>query len=260
MRHGAKLEKAEELIWNAWESDGPEKVRLAREALKISPDCADSYIILAELTSPTLQDKLNLYEQATRAGERAIGYLAFVQRAGSFWGTTRTRPYMRARLGYARCLEQLGRRPEALKHYAEMLYLNPRDNQGVRYLLASGLLAEGDFMTFDKYFGKGPVEQTAFWLYPRALWRFQQSGGTRRSTLALKKAMRQNPHVPKFLLGTEKIPETAPESYKQGDEDEAIGYVHIGYESWRKTRKALDWLALHAGKSGMAAGSSPRNS
>lgn len=260
MRHGAKLEKAKELIWNAWESDGPEKVRLAREALKISPDCADAYIILAELTSPTLQDKLNLYEQATRAGERAIGYLAFVQRAGSFWGTTWTRPYMHARLGYARCLEQLGRRHEALKHYAEMLYLNPRDNQGVRYLLASGLLAEGDFMTFDKYFGKGPVEQTAFWLYPRALWRFQQSGGTRRSTLALKKAMRQNPHVPKFLLGTEKIPETAPESYKQGDEDEAIGYVHIGYESWRKTRKALDWLALHTGKSGMAAGSSPRNS
>lgn len=259
MRHRTKLDKAEELIYKAWESDGAEKVRLAREALTISPDCADAYIILAELSSRTIQDKLNLYEQATKAGERAIGYLAFVQRAGSFWGTTWTRPYMRARLGYARCLEQLGRRPEALKHYAEMLYLNPRDNQGVRYLLASGLLAEGDFITFDKYFGKDTVEQTAFWLYPRALWRFQQYGGTRRSTLALMRAIRQNPHVPKFLLGTERMPETVPESYKQGDQDEAIGYVHIGYESWQRTRKALEWLALLAGKSGIAAGPSVRN-
>ncbi len=163
---------------------------------------------------------------------------------------------MRARLGYARCLEQLGRRPEALKHYAEMLYLNPRDNQGVRYLLASGLLAEGDFLTFDKYFGKGTEEQTAFWLYPGALWRFQQYSASRRSTLALMKPIRQNPHVPKFLLGTEKMPD---EFYKQGGEDEAIGYVHIAHEGWRKTRKALDWLALHAGKSGIAAKSSRRN-
>jgi hypothetical protein len=140
-----------------------------------------------------------------------------------------------------------------------MLYLNPRDNQGVRYLLASGLLAEGDFITFDKYFGKDTEEQTAFWLYPRALWRFQQHGASRRSTLALVKAIRRNPHVPKFLLGTEKMPDEVPEFCKQGGEDEAIGYAHIGYEGWRKTRKALDWLALHAGKSGIAAKSSRRN-
>ena len=52
---------------------------------------------------------------------------------------TETRPYMRARAGLARCLWELKRHDEALKHYYGMLKLNTHDNQGIRYVLLACL-------------------------------------------------------------------------------------------------------------------------
>jgi hypothetical protein len=45
------LEQAQALIYQALETSGPERLGLARQALTISPDCADAYILLAEATS-----------------------------------------------------------------------------------------------------------------------------------------------------------------------------------------------------------------
>ena len=35
-------------MYRAFEASAAEQLRLAREALKISPDCADAYVLLAE--------------------------------------------------------------------------------------------------------------------------------------------------------------------------------------------------------------------
>lgn len=43
---------------------------------------------------------------------------------------------MRARQGLAVCLWELGEREQAIEHATYMLRLNPRDNQGIHYLLA----------------------------------------------------------------------------------------------------------------------------
>ena len=43
------LDQAQDLIYDAWELADPiKRSRLARKALKISPDCADAYVLLAE--------------------------------------------------------------------------------------------------------------------------------------------------------------------------------------------------------------------
>ena len=67
------------------------------------------------------------------AGERAVGRRVFVEDAGDFWLIFETRPYMRARAALAATLWRLGRREEAVEHQRELLRLNPRDNQGLRY-------------------------------------------------------------------------------------------------------------------------------
>ncbi len=54
------------------------------------------------------------------AGERALGPEVFETEAGHFWGVTETRPYMRARFGLARCLEDLERTDEAIGHSGSM--------------------------------------------------------------------------------------------------------------------------------------------
>ena len=42
------LDRAQEVMYRAFEASGAEQVRLARKALEISPDCADAYVLLAE--------------------------------------------------------------------------------------------------------------------------------------------------------------------------------------------------------------------
>jgi hypothetical protein len=50
------VERAQDLMYEAWLASGADRVRLAREALEISADCADAYVLLAEETFETPDD------------------------------------------------------------------------------------------------------------------------------------------------------------------------------------------------------------
>ena len=139
------LDEAQDLIFEAWETESKRKrVRLARQALEISPDCADAYVILAEDTARHPSQAADLYRQGVAAGERALGPDVFEKSAGHFWGMLETRPYMRARFGLAESLWALGQGSEAVQHLSDMLRLNPQDNQGIRYVLLNWLLETDD--------------------------------------------------------------------------------------------------------------------
>jgi hypothetical protein len=58
------LDEAQSLIYEAWNTQGPEKVKLARRALELSKDCVDAYILLAEMDAKSLQAALALFRQA----------------------------------------------------------------------------------------------------------------------------------------------------------------------------------------------------
>ena len=124
------LEQAQDLIYEAFETESSRKrVQLAKKALKVSPDCADAYVLLAEESAKSLQEAKDLYEKGVQAGERALGEEAFEEEAGHFWGILETRPYMRAREGLATCLWELGEREEAIKHFWQMLELRASANR-----------------------------------------------------------------------------------------------------------------------------------
>lgn len=130
------LEEAQLVMYEAWSATSRSKrVKLAKKALSISEDCADAYVLLAEESAQTLERAIHFYEQSVAAGERAIGPEAFEEYEGQFWGVMETRPYMRARQGLANSLWSAGYVDEAVKHFEDMLRLNPNDNQGIRYLL-----------------------------------------------------------------------------------------------------------------------------
>src|SRR5205809_704370 len=115
-------EKAQELIDGAWEADGPDRARMAREALDIYPECADAYSILAgEAATP--EQKRELYSKAMAAGKRALGPRGLDEFTGQLWEEPVTRSYMLAREGLAAALWDLGEREEALAHLRGMLRL-----------------------------------------------------------------------------------------------------------------------------------------
>ena len=76
----------------------------------------------------------------------------FGENAGDFWLIFETRPYMRARAALAATLWRLGRREEAVEHQRDLLRLNPRDNQGLRYRQSNWLLALESYDELEELF------------------------------------------------------------------------------------------------------------
>ncbi|MFQ5830448.1 MAG: tetratricopeptide repeat protein [Candidatus Methylomirabilia bacterium] len=235
------LEKAQELVYRAFEAPGRRRIQLARKALALSPDCADAYVVLAEHTSD-LERARDLYEQGVAAGERALGPRTFAEEAGHFWGMIGTRPYMRARFGLAQNLEGLGRMNEAIDHYRELLRLNPNDNQGVRYILLPALLVSGRDDEAGALLRQFEGEPTALWRYGQALWTFRQEGDSRSARDRLREALRSNRRVPKYLAGETEWPDPEPQTYALGSEEEAVICAGELGDVWRATPGAERWL------------------
>ncbi|GFP31156.1 hypothetical protein HKBW3S44_00911 [Candidatus Hakubella thermalkaliphila] len=236
------LEQAQELMYQAWDSSGKRRIELARRALKISEDCADAYVLLAEEAASTLAEAKYLYQQGVQAGERALGEKAFGEDAGHFWGILETRPYMRARAGLAQCLWMLGERDQAIEHFTDMLRLNPNDNQGIRYILATYLLEEGKDEALEKLLAQYKDDCAAAWYYTWAIWTFRREGASKKANSRLREALKQNPFVPAYLLSKKRLPKRLPQYIGFGDESEAVDYASGALEAWRKTPGALGWL------------------
>jgi tetratricopeptide (TPR) repeat protein len=243
------LGKAQALMHRAFkEPDHQRRVKLAQEALAVCPDCADAYVLLAE-RARRRPEALALYEQGVAAGERALGLEALQRNVGHFWGVLDTRPYMRARLGLAHSLWTAGRRAEAVQHLQDMLRLNPSDNQGVRYTLASFLLFLDRDDDLDRLLQQYPEEGSAAWAYTKALLAFRQHGDTPETQRLLKEARKANKHVPAYLLGAKSPPPDQPGYYGPGDEREAQNYLGSFLAGWKFTPGAVAWLRQSVKKS-----------
>ncbi len=237
------LEQAQELIYDAFDEQDPHRrVEIAREALQVSGDCADAYVLLAEETAEEPEEAKKLYEEALKAGERALGEETFREEAGHFWGILETRPYMRARHGLALCLWVLGRREEAAEHYRRMLELNPNDNQGVREQLATVLVELGNDEELGELLERYRDDGGATWAYTRALWTFRWEGASERANVALQAAIQNNPFAPTYLLGEKELPDTPPDLIQMGGESEALEYCVQAANGWLQTPGALEWL------------------
>jgi len=149
---------------------------------------------------------------------------------------------MRARQGLANILWELGRREEALEHYWDMLRLNPGDNQGIRYILLPILLTLDQDQEAHQLLIQYADDQTAMWLYSRALLTFRENGVTPKAKTDLKIAMDYNPNVLDFLTGRKRIPIQLPNYIGIGDEDEAVVYAADNLSIWRRTPGAIEWL------------------
>lgn len=237
------LQKAQAVIYEALEARGRGRIRLARKALSISPDCADAYVLLAEEEARSTEEAHAYYAQGVEAGRRALGPAIFAEQAGRFWGITQTRPFMRALEGYSRTLWLLGDREASVAHQQEMLRLNPSDNQGIRYFLVHCLLELERFAELSRLFRRYRDDVSAEMVYARALAAFLQEGASRRANRRRLAALEANPHVPAYLLGERRLPRQLPDFSGLGDENEAMWYVAQHDALWLQREAALAWLA-----------------
>jgi len=95
--------------------------------------CLDAHSHLANLVfDHRPQDAIRHYEVGLRIGELSLGddFPGVLP-----WGLIDNRPFLRCMHGYGLCLWRLGRFDEAEHVFDRMLWLNPSDNQGVRFLI-----------------------------------------------------------------------------------------------------------------------------
>lgn len=234
---------AQDLMYQAWETaDEATRIALALKALSTWPDCADAYCLLAEEASFALDDSMEYYRRGMEAGERAIGAKNFSEWRGDFWYVLETRPYMRAREGYANCLLLLGRAEEGVAHLLEMIELHPDDSQGLRFILWKWLIMmnrdEECLKLLEQYGDETPVE----WWYAMALLAFRREGDGDESQYWLRKAMKVNTYVPEYLIRGGLTLDDVPEYIDFGEPSEAVSYCLGHCLLWEDTPNAIHWL------------------
>jgi len=238
------IDRAQGLVYEAFEAVGRRRVILARQAIATCADCADAYVVLAEEAAGPVR-ALPQYEAGVAAGARALGAGRFVKDVGRFWGILETRPYMRALMGLAQTLVELGRVNEALAQFRELLRLNPNDNQGVRYPLLSELVRaqrEDEALTLLQEYKD---DAAADWVYTWALVDFR-NGRRAEAEAVASRALEANMYVPEALTAEpEDLPPTG-DTVALGGEDEAVAYVENFGDVWRETPGAVEWIQRQA--------------
>lgn len=237
---GRPVDQAQDVMYDAWECGDPkQRVALAREALDISPLCADAYVLLAKEAARSQEEALAYYKQAVEVGAEALGPAAFQEYAGHFWGFVETRPYMRARTGLGEALWVTGEKDAAIQNFREMLELNPGDNQGIRYVLAAKLLEIGRMDELKSLLEKCADEYSADIQYTRTLLAYFEDAENAEEIAEL--AWDTNQHVPGMLSG--RIATVELHDYiTMGGKDEASSYVGAFGGAWKRTPGAIEWL------------------
>jgi tetratricopeptide (TPR) repeat protein len=236
------LDRAQDLMYDAFEAKGKQRAALARQALAISADCADAYVLLAEDEAKTPEQALELYEKGVEAGARALGEEAFEELKGSFWGFLETRPYMRAREGLAMCLWDGGRHEEAVGHLQAMLELNPNDNQGVRCLLAMWLLELRRLEELRALLRQYPDDGMIEMVWAKVFLAFLTVGDGPEAHRSFREAVERNPYVIALLL-KKRAPQSSSGYITVGGEDEAANLLSALLPAMGDDEETGQWFA-----------------
>lgn len=235
--------QAQELVYDAWEcSRKTDRVRLAKKAVALDPDCADAWVILATEASKSSAEKLDGLSKAVEAGKRALGSM-LQEDSGHFWGILETRPYMRARARLAQAFWESGRRPEAIAHLEELLRLNPNDNQGNRYPLLSWYFQTNQPEKARILMSNYPEEIAADWFYARYLLAYLGREGHETLRTLVGEALAANSWIPTYLRGEIALPKRLPETMALGSREEAMIFAVVWGPVWKVHEGALERLA-----------------
>ncbi len=241
-RKQSPQERAQDLAYEAWEQLDPKKrSKLAQDALLLDPDCVDAYNVLAESIASTPKEMAYYYQKGMLAGERAFGASFFEEHKGHFWLYTPTRPYMRAKKGYAEACAEMHQMTEAIKHYEELLALNPNDNQGVRELLALAYLEIEDWKAAHELLERYE-DGSAAANFNRVLVEYARDRRAPELQQLVRSAITQNRHVVPYLLGKKRLPREMPPYIGYGDENEAVVYAMTHAHLWKVRPELLKLL------------------
>jgi len=212
-------ERAQLLCYEAYEAKSDkERIQLTQKAAMEGSKVADVQLLLSEQTSNELEKK-NYFLQAIIYGIRKYD--------NSFedaWGYVLNRPYLRATFTYGAWLMEQELLEEAAAQFNDILKDNPKDHQGVRWLLVSIYLRSGQIQLAEKMLEQASAFQnkTLFHYFKTVIEIVKGNAQSSKVSELLNEAQTLNPRVMQ-LLKENKDPGAFPRKLilQPGNEDEA---------------------------------------
>ena len=132
-------ERAQALCFEAYEAKSEkERIQLTKKAALLDPKNTDVQLLLAEQETDDLQKEIH-FLQSVNTGYRQFDN-SFEDGA---WAYVLNRPLLRALFSYGAWLMKKGKLDKAIEQFQDLLAMNPKDHQGVKWLLVSAYLHAG---------------------------------------------------------------------------------------------------------------------
>lgn len=233
-------EDAQELAFQAMESQGAPAAALARRALTLDPHCADALVLLTG-HSPDSEREAGL-RAAVAATQAGLTALAGQESLCNLWACAEARPGLRARAALAEWLERQGRMREAAEQWQERLNLDVPDTQGCRFRLLRCYFALNARKPLQDLLHIYREDHGPVLAWARVLERLHAHSPVRAEQL-LKKARAANAHVEAYLTGRARLPKGNPSlPLAPGSLEEAqVVLAYLG-NAWGADREAMSWL------------------
>ena len=212
---------------------GADLEQAARAALRVSEECAEAWLLLADVAR-TPEEARSRVRRAVAVATAALGSARLAAERGRLADTPDGVAYLHALAALARAQSAEERGPQAVQTLQHVLAADPRDPVAVRGDLLLLLLATGRDDEAEELVAAYPDEANADWSFGRALLRRRRAtddAGLERAGAALDRAIARFPEAARALAGD-------PAPLTRGPRVDPLLA-----QAWADTDTALAWLA-----------------
>ena len=163
------------------------------------------------------------------------------------WGWLENRPFLRLLYATVLALLTVKQRGRAIEMMQRILKWNPGDNQGIRFIIGSAMLRDGDIQSARSWFEKCASEYPPYH-YELGLLHFREKEFG-AAAMSLRMGFIENGYIAEVLNGaSDPTPLPIWHGSNFAAPDLAIEYIEQNGVLWRKVPSALDflrWLYAH---------------
>lgn len=217
-----------------------------RKLIEDHPEYIDGYVHLAHtfLSQDKPKKALEIFLSGLSIANRCIpeGFSGTIS-----WGCLDNRPFLRALYGASLSYVMLRQHKNAIALIEKLLHYNPNDNQGIRLLLGSEYLRNGQKEPAEKLLKTEAAYYPPYY-YELALLHIHENNWVSAAT-ALRQGFYSNPYIAEILCGNYEVRKMAIWHSSNFNAPEAAhGYLSLYADLWFKSEENiafLHWLYNH---------------